>query len=523
MLRDETELIALCVALGASESGGPLTADERALVKSARSRIPLDESLLDKFSQAILDGEDPLGDEFCTLRSPEERRPTGSFYTPKRIVESMVTWVLERDPARIVDAGAGSGRFAVATRRMGFAGELIAIDADPLASLMTRAHLAVAGFRDVRVVQGDFLRLELPEIDGRTAFIGNPPYVRHHDLEASTKSLAKTSAQRLGIRLSGLAGLHVLFMLAAARNSKPGDLGSFITAAEWLDVGYGSAIRELIADSMGGVRLDLVDQRAVPFEDAMTTAIIACWQVGYSGALTVRRVVEPERLLSLAGGRSVSRHRLGALHRWSDFFRPSKAPRDGLVPLGSLARVHRGIATGNNAFFILSRSEAVHRGLKDFTRPVVVRASQVISASGEIRAEQLDHVLVHARAGDERSPALARYIDEGQQLGVHERYLCAHRTPWWRVGGSPAPPIIATYMARRPPAFAENPDGAHIVNVFHGIYPHDGDTDIARALVAWLNRNREDLDGGRTYHGGLRKFEPRELEALLVPPAARLL
>lgn len=49
------------------------------------------------------------------------------------------------------------------------------------------------------------------------------------------------------------------------------------------------------------------------------------------------------------------------------------------------------------------------------------------------------------------------------------------------------------------------------------------DTEVIWALVKWLNQHREGLVGGRIYHGGLRKLEPRELEGLLVPPSERLL
>jgi hypothetical protein len=42
-------------------------------------------------------------------------------------------------------------------------------------------------------------------------------------------------------------------------------------------------------------------------------------------------------------------------------------------------------------------------------------------------------------------------------------------------------------------------------------------TDL-KTLVNELNANATTFVGkGRTYHGGLEKFEPREMEALLVP------
>jgi len=75
--------------------------------------------------------------------------------------------------------------------------------------------------------------------DGRTLYIGNPPYVRHHQIDPAWKRwLLKTAAAR-GHHASGLAGLHIHFFLATAEHGSPGDAGVFITSAEWLDVNYG--------------------------------------------------------------------------------------------------------------------------------------------------------------------------------------------------------------------------------------------------------------------------------------------
>lgn len=46
-----------------------------------------------------------------------------------------------------------------------------------------------------------------------------------------------------GIKASALAGLHLHFFLQTRLLAKVGDVGAFITSAEWMDVNYGSALR----------------------------------------------------------------------------------------------------------------------------------------------------------------------------------------------------------------------------------------------------------------------------------------
>ncbi|HWP07495.1 MAG TPA: hypothetical protein VNN72_17205, partial [Polyangiaceae bacterium] len=92
-----------------------------------------------------------------------------------------------------------------------------------------------------------------------------------------------------------------------------------------------------------------------------------------------------------------------------------------------------------------------------------------------------------------------------------------HRKAWWSVGLREPAPILATYMARRPPAFVRNPCGARHINIAHGLYPREAwSATLLDALARHLNAHAS-LSAGRTYAGGLTKFEPREMERLLVP------
>jgi hypothetical protein len=72
-------------------------------------------------------------------------------------------------------------------------------------------------------------------------------------------------------------------------------------------------------------------------------------------------------------------------------------------------------------------------------------------------------------------------------------------------------------MARRPPSFIRNLCGARHINIAHGLYPREHlNTKTLDSIVLWL-RNNVSVSSGRTYAGGLTKFEPREIERLLIP------
>ena len=252
------ELVAFAVALGAGQVGA-LAPEELALVRDADS--PPTECEVDWIRNLIQSGEDPLGDAYCTIRSPQERRPLGQTYTPRSIVKSMVAWASDRGaPVRVVDPGAGSGRYLLAAAAEFPAAVLFGSDIDPLATLMLRANLAVMGLGSRAMVRlGDYRALELPTVDGPTLFLGNPPYVRHHQIAPEWKAWLLETARSRGMKASGLAGLHVHFFLATAEHGRSGDYGAFITSAEWMDVNYGSLVRELLLDGLGVARRDNVN------------------------------------------------------------------------------------------------------------------------------------------------------------------------------------------------------------------------------------------------------------------------
>jgi adenine-specific DNA-methyltransferase len=522
ILPSERSIVRAALDLGARNIGGSLSESERALARLAEGERAVDEKELDELRTLIRAGEDPLGALFSTARSPHVRRANGAFYTPAAIVDPMVAWALSQNPRRVVDAGCGSGRFAAAVARARPDMPIVAIDLDPLATLMTRATLAVLEASAVTVLQADYMTVEIGRSDGRTAWIGNPPYVRHHELAPNQKAWAATLGELLGHRTSGLSGLHAHFFLATASKAAAGDVGCFVTSAEWLDVGWGSIIRHLLLNGLGGLSLDLIEPRAVAFDDAMTTAVIVAFEVGAKPSelrLSVRST--PVALGAVGEGDRIARPRLEDSPRWTQLMTGrGMSSREGLVPLGSIARVHRGIATGANSFFVMPRDQAVERGLEQWAHPAITRASEIFNADGEVRDEPGRRVIIDvpSRFNWRADRSLVSFLQSGKQSGANLGYIARHRTPWWRLGVGAPPPIVGTYMARRPPAFALNPDGLVPTNVAHGIYPiRDLDETKLRLLVERLNAASASFVGnGRTYHGGLEKFEPREMESLFL-------
>jgi hypothetical protein len=79
------------------------------------------------------------------------------------------------------------------------------------------------------------------------------------------------------------------------------------------------------------------------------------------------------------------------------------------------------------------------------------------------------------------------------------------------------PPILCTYMARQPPAFALNKAEARLLNIAHGLYPVQPMPEKELAAIVCYLRQTAGMTEGRTYAGGLVKFEPGDVERLHIP------
>jgi len=519
---NERELAGVAVALGAAEIG-PLSPQELSIVR----RLPTTSSeftkkRLNRIREMILAGFDPLGHGFCVLRTTERRREDGATYTPSPIVNSMIEWAAgQRCPGRVVDPGVGSARFLIRAGQSFPKAQLVGIDVDPLATLIARANLAIAGFAQrTRIVVGDY-RDFADKANLKTLYIGNPPYVRHHQIPAKWKEWLSHEAERLGHTASQLAGLHVYFYLATVKNAQSGDFGAFITAAEWLDVNYGALVRSLILKELGGQSITVIDPTAQPFPDAATTAAITTFEIASKPtSLYFRRIGNLCELDGLGSGRKISRDRLSAQARWSYLTRPTERAPEGYVELGELCRVHRGQVTGSNEVWIAGEhSEGLPQSL---LFPTITRAREVFAAEGLLRdASRLRKVIdlpvdLDELEKEERR-AVEKFLKVARSMGANRGYVAEHRKAWWSVGLRAPAAIIATYMARRPPAFALNKAEARHINVAHGLYPRVLLTPPQQsALVHFMQRNISQ-ESGRTYAGGLTKFEPREMERLMVP------
>jgi adenine-specific DNA-methyltransferase len=524
------ELIARVQNRAASSEPRELVAALVAEIDAVRQAHHVDPARWEQWA----DGVDVLGSAFEALMPGADRRAAGQFLTPFWAADLMADWILEEPVRTLCDPAVGSGRLLFrAARKPGCRPErVLGIDADPNCLAMAEVNLELRGIEERSLLHRNFLLDDIGECPD--ALICNPPYSRHHTIPAEEKAaIHEGFDRRLGLRLSRLAGLHVLFLLRALELTAPGARIAFITPAEWLDVNYGRAVKQFVLRHAHVDALVILRDDHLLFDGALTTAAITLLRKRMDGESSQ----EPTKIVHLPGDLPDGTRVLAALRgektslkvdeatlgyelKWSR--RPVGVRRGR--PLGELARVRRGVATGCNRFFVISEAMRRERGLElDVLRPCITTPRLLERLEfDQVDLDALDDDVPRwiidccDPAAEGSNAPIGEYLRWGRDsLQASAGYLASRRTPWYSLEQRAESPILFTYMNRQQPRFIRNRAGAVPLNTFLIVEPIAGvdSNQLWQALNdhAFIEQLR---DARRSYGGGLWKIEPKELEAL---------
>ncbi|MBI4371861.1 MAG: SAM-dependent DNA methyltransferase [Elusimicrobia bacterium] len=498
--------------------------------------------------QADLDGR----------KTPQERNRLGQFATPTLLALDILRYakqLLPRGGLRFLDPAFGTGSFFSAFRKVlgrqrlkaavGF--EIDEHYGEPSAQFWrgTDLQLQLADFTSTPAPRSEAAKFDL--------IICNPPYVRHHHLEAAEKLRLQIDSERLtGVKLSGLAGLYCYFMLLAHEWMARDGVAGWLIPSEFMDVNYGAAIKRYLLSNVTLLRIHRFDPNDVQFNDALVSSAVVWFKNSPPPAAHSVQFTFGGSLLSPRASCSVPVSTLLAESKWTRFPVSRERRISSQFTIADFLTIKRGIATGGNRFFIKTREEIESQNLPmRFFRPILPspRALKSDEVEGDSRGwpildPQLFVLNCSLREEDVRRdwPALWAYLEKGKS-GVASGYLCTSRNPWYAQELRQPSPFLCTYMGRgnskssRPFRFILNQSQAIAANVYLLLYPRP---ELTVALAAsrnlkfkvWraLNDIKPEviLGEGRVYGGGLHKLEPRELAkvpadeiAALIPSWAR--
>lgn len=470
--------------------------------------------------------------EYAANANSEHVKRLGQFFTPFPIAHFMAKWLISNPKCKaILDPAVGLGIFLRAIIKEADANtyQLTGYDID--LQVLKKAKTLFQGYEDydIRLINRDYMFNDWNnKYDG---IICNPPYQRFQNYQNRNEILSEFQS-RLGLTLSGLTNLHTLFLLKSVNQLSEYGRAAYILPSEFLNADYGVFIKRNLIRCKSLRYVIVFDFNENLFDNVITTSCILLFDnsanikaVEFIGVKSLDDLANLESQFSLypnikMGGKAILYEDLDANIKWRTYYQEQNGSKcKNLVPLSTYGKVVRGIATGNNDYFTFSEQKKRDFEIEDkYLLPCLTKANQ--ASSYFFRQEDFEELRTGGKniyllnITDLTSPTVCRYIQLGEKLGTHKKYLTSHRTPWYAIENRPPAPILVTVFNRKGVRFVRNEANIRNLTCFHCFYPDMFAMDKLDVLMAYLITDvaREIFnDNRREYGDGLEKFEPNDL------------
>ena len=383
----------------------------------------------------------------------------GGYYTPRDLAAFIARWVAVRGTRHVLEPSCGDGIFFEALSCASIqALEIRAFELDAKEARKARSRARPLKNVTTRVSATDFLGWALSELhkgaERFDAVVGNPPFIRYQYLPENFQARAESIFRHLGCRFTRHTNAWVPFVLASIALLRPGGRLGMVIPAELIHVTHAQSLRSFLGTRCS--RLVVVDPERLWFNGTLQGAVILLAEKRRSRAQSSEGLgiipvkdrefadQDPQRLFRSAttiNGKTIA-------GKWTKALLDSETRQvlDNAEDISSVrrfaevARVDVGIVTGANKFFLVSDETVERYGLHDYAHPMfgrsehcpgVVYDNRQHSANGR-NGKPTNFIWFRDRERVE-DRRVKEYIRLGEAQGLHQRYKCRIRSPWYRV------------------------------------------------------------------------------------------
>jgi len=452
------------------------------------------------------------------------RKKFGQFFTEERIARFMVSWVLAGKSSTIFDPAFGLGAFYDAVQLNDFRGTFNGVEVD---SKVISFCQTARDSSNCLIEHADYFSLWGKS---HAAIVCNPPYMRFQKIESRAEVFSNFES-KLGIRLSGYTNIASAFLVKSICELVEGGRLAYIMPLEFLNAGYGKLVKRLLIEQGSLHAVIKIECEKDAFPDATTSVgIILFEKRKLDAAINVYVVNDLNQIPQLLDSVPVSIIKSDELlpdEKWLKYFDPSSQVLNvsQLIPLSEYGGFGRGIATGANDFFCLNKELIAQLGLEQseyvscITKSAQIRKA-VFGVDDLASLENANAPVYLLNVSGSLSDASQKYIEHGQQLDLHNRYLTKARTPWYKIEKRKPAPLLFGVFSRDGFKVIRNYTNALNLTCYHGFQPNMFGVEYVDALFLYFQSSvgRYILSKNmRRYGDALDKFEPGDLNSALCP------
>lgn len=454
--------------------------------------------------------------EYTNAISNEHIKSYGQYFTRHEVVGFMCKWACE-GARNVLDPAVGNSIFFKETRKLYPECELFGYEIDPK---------IISFFGNPE--NGNISNVDYLLNDWNINFdaiVCNPPYSRFQAV-SNRNEILESIYEHTEIKYSAYTNLYILFLIKSIYQlSEIGRL-AYIIPTEFLNSKYGIPIKTRLLEERLLRAIINFENDDEMFFNATTTCCILLLDRDEKQSALFYNLSSISELNDLTVGEITEKtivvpyDELDPKEKWRSFlYHEVKNDYVNLTDITNFCRISRGIATGANSFFCMSKSKIKSNRIPvDVIMRCICRSADVkktIFKEDDFRelAEADKPVfLLDIHEGQEKY--VDEYISKGKLKGIDKKYLLSCRHPWYSMEKKPIAPIWVSSACRGEIKFVRNLANVNSLTTFHSVFVnkrYEKDiniifcyflTPIAQSII---RENRKELGKG------LEKFQPGDL------------
>lgn len=389
----------------------------------------------------------------------------------------------------VLDVGAGDARFAIGGKYKSYLGIEIDNSRSAVSNLPKNAELKYQCAFDNKD-------------EGFSACIGNPPYVRHHDLDPIWRDkISDSISSESDVALNRKCNLYIYFMFLSLFKTSRNGICAFIVPFEWLSRPSAAPLRDFIKKN--DWKVDAYRFESKIFEGVDTTASISIIDKRDKSGMWSFFSVDDQGNSNSASQVTGSRRRV---IEYQD--------RGAIWAM-------RGMSPGTQKVFTLSEGERIHAGLrKSDVYPCVTSLKFLPQNISTLTSKVFEKRFIDAGqkcwlVKCDTDPLTSRVSDYLNHVPeeLRDTATCNNRDVWYKFSRSRTPEIlVSSGFVGSSPKTVINSIGASAIGAVHGVY--DVPNGKLRPLQSYLATTKF-ADRIVSHSGRLRKLEVKQLNAIL--------
>lgn len=480
---------------------------------------------------------------FKENESPTKLR--GGYYTEPEIASFLLRWVLQTKPKAILEPSCGDGVFFRCLENLDSSSIENLTGFEIETSEIEKARKSTNALKHIKKVElneQDFLEwflsniVILPTFD---AVIGNPPFIRYQYLENRQQQLAESIFKQYNLKFTKHTNAWVPFVISSIALLKPGGRLAMVLPSELLHILHAESLRGFLTYECS--RLLIFDPQELWFEDTLQGAILLLAEKKTNKAIPSKGVGiiqtkskqflehDPQKYFSnadYANGNVLTGKWMRAFltHKEREIL-SEVVNHPSVYSFSEIADVAVGIVTGANNFFLVPDKIVEEYHLQEWSHPMFGRSEHVpgvvydesVHQQNQKNGLPTNFIWLTDTEPREFPQSVQRYIELGQKKGLHKRYKCRIREPWYTVPSVYSTPVAMLKRSHDFPRLISNVIHAYTTDTAYRIQPKK--VKIPSLVYSFINSATmltAEIEG-RHYGGGVLELVPSEIRKLVVP------